>query len=99
MTVDIDRKTLEKIADLARIRCSEDDLEKFQKDLEEIVEYAELLDEVDTEGVEPARHVLADRCNVFRADEIAPCLDRDEFLKNAPEHIGGMVRVPPVIKK
>ncbi|HCJ83322.1 MAG TPA: Asp-tRNA(Asn)/Glu-tRNA(Gln) amidotransferase subunit GatC, partial [Parachlamydiales bacterium] len=49
-------------------------------------------------GVAPCNHVLPQLKNVLREDRAQETLSREEFLKNAPQHIGGMIRVPPVIR-
>jgi len=68
------------------------------KDLEKIVTYVELLDEIDTDHVSPCNSVLQEMTNVMREDKVGTTLDRAVFLDNAPSQIGGMVKVPPVIK-
>jgi aspartyl-tRNA(Asn)/glutamyl-tRNA(Gln) amidotransferase subunit C len=53
---------------------------------------------VDTEGVLPCTRVLESLTNVMREDTVSQTYSREEFLANAPAHVGGMIRVPPVIK-
>lgn len=55
--------------------------------------------EVDTEGVEVCNHVSETVSNVMREDDIGETLPRETFLENSPSHVGGMIRVPTVIKK
>ncbi|MES2344703.1 MAG: Asp-tRNA(Asn)/Glu-tRNA(Gln) amidotransferase subunit GatC [Chlamydiota bacterium] len=92
-------KELEKLAQLSRIECSEKEKEKLLSNLRRIIAYVQLLDEVDTEGVSPCNHVLESHVNVFRLDEVGELLSREDFLANAPAHIGGMIKVPPVMKE
>jgi aspartyl-tRNA(Asn)/glutamyl-tRNA(Gln) amidotransferase subunit C len=61
-----------------------------------ILDYMDLLKEVDTEGVEPFSHPL-ELSNVFRPDEVKPSLERQEALRNAPEHDGQCYLVPAVL--
>jgi aspartyl-tRNA(Asn)/glutamyl-tRNA(Gln) amidotransferase subunit C len=94
----LDKKTVDKLTQLSRIRCTEPEKEALLKDLKKILNYMEQLKEIDTENVPPCSHVLEDMVNVTREDIVGPTMPRDTFLANAPSHIGGMIRVPPVIK-
>ncbi len=93
-----DRDTIKNLTQLSRIDCSEEEQEAMLKDLQNILEYFKLLDEVDTNGVAACNHVLEDIGNVLREDAVANILPREKFLANVPSQIGGMVKVPPVIK-
>ena len=93
----ITRLDVERVARLARLRLSEEEKEEFRRQLDEILLYMEKLDELDTEDVEPLAHILSLR-NVLRKDEVKPCLERDEVMKNAPAHRHGLFQVPPVIE-
>ncbi len=95
----LDRESLQKLTKLCRIDVTEEESEALLSDLQSILNYVEKLQEVDTENVKPLNHVLSDMSNVFREDEIGESLSREDFLSNAPDQIGGMIRVPPVIKK
>ena len=95
----IDRELIKNLSRLCRIECSEEEIQSMQQDLERIIKYIELLHEVDTEHASPCNHVLDDMYNALREDEIGPSMSRELFLANAPAHIGGMVRVPVVIKQ
>ncbi len=94
----LDKEMIEYLSDLSRIDLSEKEQQALLSDLESILTYIDLLNEVDTEGVEPCNHVLADMQNVMREDEIGEVMPREIFLSNSPAQIGGMIRVPPVIK-
>jgi aspartyl-tRNA(Asn)/glutamyl-tRNA(Gln) amidotransferase subunit C len=93
MPVDID---IAKVARLARIALPEGDLERYGAQLVDILEHAELIQQLETEGVEPTAHPLP-MVNAFRADELAPCLDRDEVLEAAPATEDGYFRVPRIL--
>ncbi len=95
----LDKETIRQLTALCRIDCSEEEQNSLLKDLRKILEYFENLKEIDTENVPPCNHVLEGMCNVMREDVVGETLNRDEFLANAPSHIGGMVRVPPIIKQ
>ncbi len=96
---DLDKETIKKLTQLCRIDCTEEEQESLLKDLKQILEYIEQLQQIDTENVPPCNHVLEGMANVMREDEVGAVLDRETFLANAPSHIGGMIRVPPVIKQ
>jgi aspartyl-tRNA(Asn)/glutamyl-tRNA(Gln) amidotransferase subunit C len=95
---DLNKKTIEELSKLSRIGCTEEEQEAILEDLKKILNYVEQLREIDTEHVPPCNHVLDDIVNVTRDDVVGEILKREEFLANAPSHIGGMIRVPPVLK-
>ncbi|MEX0786964.1 MAG: Asp-tRNA(Asn)/Glu-tRNA(Gln) amidotransferase subunit GatC [Dehalococcoidia bacterium] len=71
------------IAQLARLGLTDEDVEKFQAQLSEILGHFDTLRELDTEDVPPTSHPLPLE-SVMRADEVAPSLPVDEVLANAP---------------
>ncbi|NSL53026.1 Asp-tRNA(Asn)/Glu-tRNA(Gln) amidotransferase subunit GatC [Calidifontibacillus erzurumensis] len=85
------------VAHLARLAVTDEEAEKFTKHLDAIIEYAELLNELDTENVEPTTHVL-DIKNVLRDDQPRSWLTQEEALKNAPDQKDGQFRVPSIIE-
>lgn len=85
------------VAHLARLGITEEEAEKFTKQLDSIISFAEQLNELDTDNVEPTSHVLELK-NVLREDIPAEGLPREEVLKNAPEHIEGQIMVPAIIE-
>ena len=85
------------MANLARLAMSEEEVEKFTKDLDAIIDYAEQLNELDTENVEPTTHVL-DIKNVLREDKPRKWLTQEEALKNAPDQKNGQIRVPSILE-
>lgn len=91
--------TVRWISELSRIHVSDEDVAKLFKDLSQILEYVNLLDELDTEGVPACNQVLGDISMPMRDDEVEKRIPRERFLSNAPDQIGGMVRVPQVIQK
>lgn len=94
----MDEKQLQNLQKLARIDLSDDEEKKLLTNLKNILAHVEEMNEVDTKGVEPCSHVIESVYAPLRDDEPKRLIPRDEFLKNAPEHIGGMIRVPKVIK-
>jgi aspartyl-tRNA(Asn)/glutamyl-tRNA(Gln) amidotransferase subunit C len=95
---DIDENELDKLAKLSRIEMTPEEKKKLLQNLSKILSYIELLSELDTEGVAPCNHIIETLHSVMREDEIGELLPRDVFLANSPSHVGGMIRVPPVIK-
>jgi aspartyl-tRNA(Asn)/glutamyl-tRNA(Gln) amidotransferase subunit C len=85
------------IATLARIRLSEDDVQRFTAQLSGILEHFAALSAVDTEGLEPTAHPLP-LSNVMRADEVASSLTQAEALANAPRVEDGYIRVRAVLE-
>lgn len=94
----LDKETIQQLTRLCRIDCTDEEQEAILKDLKKILTYFEKLQQIDTDNVPPCNQVLENMSNVMREDVIGEVLDREAFLANAPSHIGGMIRVPPVIK-
>ncbi|AIF65737.1 MULTISPECIES: Asp-tRNA(Asn)/Glu-tRNA(Gln) amidotransferase subunit GatC [Terribacillus] len=84
------------VAHLARLAITDEEAEKMTKELDAIIGYAELLNELDTDNVEPTTHVL-DLKNVMREDEARKWIDREDALKNAPDQKNGQFRVPSIL--
>ncbi|MCM8825467.1 MAG: Asp-tRNA(Asn)/Glu-tRNA(Gln) amidotransferase subunit GatC [Candidatus Omnitrophica bacterium] len=93
---EIDKNTIDYLAKLARIKLREEEIEKFINDLRSILDYVTQLNQLDTENVEPAKHVLP-YSNVCRKDIIKASLPVEEVLKNAPERVKNMFKVPGII--
>lgn len=93
----ITRELVEYVAELSRIKLNEQSAEKMEKELGAIVEYMEILNKLDTDGVEPLSHVF-NITNVMRDDEVVPSYDREAILKNAPEHTDETVVVPKTVE-
>lgn len=93
------KDTIKYLTELSRIDCSPDEQEAILKDLQSILEYFQQLNELDTTGVPPCNMVLEEIQNVMREDQAGETLPREVFLGNAPSQVGGLVRVPPVMKQ
>lgn len=85
------------VAHLARLEFTEAEAEKFTSQLNNILMYMDMLNRVDTTGVAPMRHAIAQQ-NAFREDIVRPSLSRDNTLANAPDARGDFFRVPKVIE-
>lgn len=91
-------KEVEHLAKLAHLGLSKEEVKKLQKDLEEFLDYAEKLQEVEVSGIQPVSHITGLE-NVERQDEEDEKLaSADEALQAAPEKEGRWVRVPLIIK-
>lgn len=99
MADDINKETIKNLTQLSRIECSEEEQQQLLDNLKKILKYIDQLNEVDTQHVLPCNHVLDDIANVTRDDVVGESLPREKFLANAPSHIGGMIRVPTVLKQ
>jgi aspartyl-tRNA(Asn)/glutamyl-tRNA(Gln) amidotransferase subunit C len=93
----IQTKDVEYVAKLARLNLSDEEREKFTDQLNAILQYAEKLNELDTEGVEPTTHVLH-LSNVMRKDEVHESLSQEKVFRNAPEEEDGQFKVPAVLE-
>jgi len=93
----ISEEQVRHVAHLARLAVTDEEVERFTAQLDSIIEFAEQLNELDTENVKPTAHVL-DMKNVLREDKSAPGLPREEVLKNAPDHENGQIKVPSIIE-
>ncbi|MGH2844816.1 MAG: Asp-tRNA(Asn)/Glu-tRNA(Gln) amidotransferase subunit GatC [Thermoleophilaceae bacterium] len=89
----IDRDQVLHVARLARLRLSEEELERMPGELSKILEHVERMDELDLAGVEPTSHVVALE-NVLREDVPRPSLPRERALAGAPDAGDGGFRVP-----
>lgn len=85
------------IASLAKLEFEESELEEFTKEFNQILNYIDKLNELDTEKIEPLSHPI-EKKNVFREDEHKPSIDRETALKNAPDKNEEFFKVPKVIK-
>jgi aspartyl-tRNA(Asn)/glutamyl-tRNA(Gln) amidotransferase subunit C len=92
----LSREEVKKVSLLARLRLTEEELDKMTTQLGQILGYMELLGEVQTEDVAPMAHPL-DAANVFRPDEARASLDREQALANAPHQDGECYLVPAVL--
>mgnify|MGYP003462317847 FL=1 len=92
----ISKEDVKHVAHLARLAVTEEETEQMTKELDAIITFAELLNEVDTTNVQPTTHVL-NMVNVLREDKAKPGLPVDEVIKNAPDHEDGLIRVPSII--
>lgn len=81
---------------LARITLSEDEEKKVSNELQDILTYIDMLNELDTDGVEAMSHCFP-IVNVMREDEVSPSMTPDEITANAPEEQDGCFVVPKTV--
>ncbi len=84
------------VANLARLDMDEASIDKFAGQIGTILEYVDVLNRVDTQGVTPTSHAIS-LTNVFREDREKKALERDKALANAPQKEDGNFVVPKVI--
>jgi aspartyl-tRNA(Asn)/glutamyl-tRNA(Gln) amidotransferase subunit C len=92
----VTKKDVEKIAELARLKFTDKELENFTPQMNEILSYMDKLNELDTENVNPLSHPV-EQTNVFREDELKPSISTENTLKNAPLKDEHHFKVPKVI--
>lgn len=92
----VTKKDVEHIAQLARLKFNENEIENFTDQLNEILGYVEKLNELDTENIQPLSHPV-EGANVFRDDIVAGSINTEDGLKNAPQANEEYFKVPKVI--
>lgn len=93
----LDKETVKNIANLARIKVPEENLDHLAGELSSILEWVEQLNGVDTNGVEPLASVV-DVTLPLRADEVSDGNCRDKVLANGPDTEDGYYAVPKVVE-
>lgn len=86
------------VARLARLRFTDEEVERFTRQLSQILEHAEQVTALATTDVAPTSHALPLR-NVFRPDENRACLPQEKALQTAPESEQGRFKVPRIIEE
>ncbi|HIZ44657.1 MAG TPA: Asp-tRNA(Asn)/Glu-tRNA(Gln) amidotransferase subunit GatC [Firmicutes bacterium] len=86
-------ETIEYVGILAKLELSDEEKERAKQDMANMLDYIDMLNELDTTGVEPMSHVFPVN-NVFREDVVENGNDRDRILENAPEERDGCFVVP-----
>ena len=96
MSTHLTREEAAKVANLARLKLNDEELDRLTTQLAQILEYVAILDEVGTDEVEPMAHA-AELSNVFREDEVQDSLSREDALSNAPKSDGRYFLVPAIL--
>jgi aspartyl-tRNA(Asn)/glutamyl-tRNA(Gln) amidotransferase subunit C len=93
----ISKAEVEAIAVLARLALSDGEIERLRGELQDILGYAEKLQSLDTEGVEPMTHAVPLDCPV-RPDVVAESFEADTALADAPQRVDDFFGVPRIIE-
>jgi len=93
----LSRDDVEKIAHLARLAISEEDIPDYASDLSNILGLVDQMDAVDTDAVTPMAHPL-DMAQRLRPDAVTETDQRDQFQKNSPSVEDGLFLVPQVLE-
>ena len=93
----ISSKEVKKIAKLAKLKLTDDEITLYSSQMSQIINYISQLNEVDTSNIDPLSNVI-DNNNVIREDKIKESLDKYVSLKNAPQSDGEFILVPKIIR-
>lgn len=91
----IDRQMVIHIAELAKLKLTDTEIDLYVEQLSDILAYAERLQQLDTDAISPTASVLPLR-NVLRPDAVQPSLPRDEALAESADSVDGQFRVEAV---
>ena len=96
--MEIDDKTVDKIASLSKLSFSGKQKEAIKNDMNKMLNFIGKLEEVDTDGVDPLIH-MTDDVNVLRADDAVLDITQKEALKNAPKKDSTYFKIPKVLAR
>jgi len=83
--MELTSEEVKKVADLARLTLSEEEVEQYREQLSDVLDYVEQLNELALDGVTPTTHAVGQQ-NVLREDQARPSLALEDVLYNAPAH-------------
>ena len=93
----VDKEEILHIAKLASLNIKDEEIEEYRKNLQDILNFANIVNNVNTEGISETIG-STDNVNVFREDEIKEFKDMELLLANAPEKQNNMFNIPKVIQ-
>ena len=96
---DLNEENIKVLSRLCRIAVTEEEAAALSSSLKRVIDYASQLQEVDVSRLSPHSHIEEQGIGFLRDDLVGEHLSREAFLANAPDQVGGMVRVPPVFKQ
>ena len=96
--MEINDQLVDELAQLAKLEFKNEEKQAIKKDLNEILQFMDKLNELDTTGVEPLIF-MTEETNVLGKDEVNQEISHEDALKNAPDSEGGHFRVPRVVGK
>jgi aspartyl-tRNA(Asn)/glutamyl-tRNA(Gln) amidotransferase subunit C len=94
--MEVDRKLIEHVASVARLKLTEAEIEKFLPQLKEAIEFFSKLQEIDTKGIKPLFQPVEIK-NVLREDVPGECLTQDEALSQTEHKKDGYFKGPKVV--
>ena len=94
----LSRQEVEHIARLARLTLTEAEIVRYQEQLSDILEYAAVLQSVDTSGIAPSTSLLPPKANSLRADQAGDTMAQAQLFQNAPDQQDDQFKVPPVME-
>ena len=92
----ISRKDVEYVAALARLELTEQETQEYTEQLNSILDYAAMLERLDTSDVVPTAHAVPLH-NILREDQVRPSINHEKALRNAPDGEEGFFRVPKIV--
>lgn len=93
--IQVDEKLVKEIAALARLDLSKEEIEMFVSQFKDILDYVSVLNEVDTENIQPA-YLSSTNKSIIREDEVEESVPTKEFLANVPQSKDDYVVIPRV---
>ncbi len=96
--MNFDNKLIQNLASLSKLEFNESDFQKIKVDLERIFDFVKILEEVNTDNIEPLIY-MSDEVNVIRNDKVKTEISKTDALKNAPSKNSDYFKVPTVLKK
>ena len=93
----ISREQVEHVAHLARLGLSDEETDRLQQQLSQILGHMQMIDQLDTSAIPPTAQVIP-VSTVMRDDVARPSLPTEDILKNAPRREGAFFKVPPVLE-
>tara|TARA_Y100001968_G_scaffold333074_1_gene393966 strand:+ start:1603 stop:1908 length:306 start_codon:yes stop_codon:yes gene_type:complete len=93
----ISKQEVQKIAKLSKLKLSNEEIDLYSKQMNQIINYVSQLDSINTSNVSPLSNVI-DNKNVIRDDNIQPSIDKSITLKNAPKSDEEFIYVPKIIR-
>ncbi|MCH9609529.1 MAG: Aspartyl/glutamyl-tRNA(Asn/Gln) amidotransferase subunit C [Chlamydiales bacterium] len=95
---DLNKETIKTLCKLSRISVTDEEAKQLFCDLKRVVDHIEKLNELDVSDLTPYAHMDEQGIDALREDKTEETMPRETFLKNSPDCVGGMIRVPTVIK-
>ena len=96
MDVKVSKEEILHIANLASLNIKEEEIEQYRENLQEILQFAEVVNQVDVETLQE-NIGEENKCNVMRKDEVHEFENKEQIMANAPEKEQNMFKVPKVV--